>query len=145
MNLQVKKLNEDSIIPTYGSNYAAGLDLYAYGDFTIEKNSRRPIPTGISIEWNGDDAENYYMRIAPRSGLSVKKSIDIGAGVVDYDYRGQIFVCIINNGNEDYEIKSGDRIAQMILEKIKRFNKIEEILEHSNTDRGEGGFGSTGK
>ena len=145
MQLFVKKLNEDSVIPTYGSSCAAGLDLYAYGDHVIPANSRIPIPTGISIEWHGSNAQEYYMRVAPRSGLSVKKCIDIGAGVVDYDYRGQIFVCFINNGNEEYVINSGDRIAQMILERINRFVQISEIDEHTKTDRGEGGFGSTGK
>ena len=112
MNLFVKKLNEDSIIPIYGSNLAAGLDLYAYGDHIVPAKSRLPIPTGISIEWHGTDAQEYYMRIAARSGLSVKHSIDIGAGVVDYDYRGQIYVCFVNNGENEYVIRSGDRIAQ---------------------------------
>ena len=145
MQLFVKKLNADSIIPTYGSSCAAGLDLYAYGEHIIPANKRLGIPTGISIEWHGSEAQEYYMRIAPRSGLSVKKSIDIGAGVVDYDYRGQIYVCFINNGDEDYVIKSGDRIAQMILERINRFLLISEIEEHTQTERGDGGFGSTGK
>ena len=144
MNLFIKKLNKDSILPSYGSKYSAGLDINAYGDHIVKSKSRKLIPTGISIEWHGTDAQNHYMRIAPRSGLSVKNSIDIGAGVVDYDYRGEIFVCFINNGENDYNINSGDRIAQMILERINRFDKINEIEEHSSTERGESGFGSTG-
>jgi len=145
MNLLFKKLNEDSITPSYGSEFAAGLDLYAYGDHHIVAGSRKLIPTGISVEYNGPNSKEYYLRISPRSGLSVKNSIDIGAGVVDWDYRGQIFVCFINNGDSDYQIKSGDRIAQMILERINRFNLITEIFEHSETIRGNGGIGSTGK
>jgi dUTP pyrophosphatase len=109
-----------------------------------KKKSRKLIQTGISIEWHGTDAQEYYMRIAPRSGLSVKYSIDIGAGVVDYDYRGELFVCFINNSEFEFNIKSGDRIAQMILERINRFDKICEIEEHTSTERGIGGFGSTG-
>jgi len=145
MNLLIKKLNEDSIIPSYGSEFAAGLDLHAYGDYTVPARSRKVIPTGISVEYNGPNDKEYYLRIAPRSGLSAKNSIDIGAGVVDWDYRGQIYVCFINNSDNEYQIKSGDRIAQMILERINRFNLITEVFEHSETTRGDGGFGSTGK
>lgn len=144
MNLLVKKIYSDSIIPTYGSEYAAGLDLYAYGEHIIPSKTRKLIPTGISVEWNGDNANEYYLRIAPRSGLSVKYSIDIGAGVIDYDYRGQIHICFINNGDNDYKINNNDRVAQMILEKINRFSIIQEIEEHTNTKRGDNGFGSTG-
>ena len=144
MNLFVKKLNLDSILPSFGSNFAAGLDVYAYGHHMVPAHSRLVIPTGISIEWHGEDYDQYYMRIAPRSGLSVKHQIDIGAGVIDYDYRGQINVCFINNGDSDYNIKSGDRIAQLILERINRFCKIIEIEEHSSSIRGSNGFGSTG-
>jgi dUTP pyrophosphatase len=144
MQLLVKKLKENAIIPSYGSRYAAGMDLYAYGEHFIEAGTRKLIPTGISIEWKGEDANKYYIRIAPRSGLAVKHSIDIGAGVVDFDYRGEIFVCFINNGPKDYKIAHGDRIAQMILEKINIFEEIIEISQLTNTERGEGGFGSTG-
>ena len=145
MKLNVKKLHTDSQIPIYGSEYAAGLDLFSYIDIKVNANSRVLIPTGISVSWNGEFAEEYYLRIAPRSGLSVKHKIDIGAGVVDYDYRGELFVCFINNNDKEYEIKKGDRIAQMILTKINKFDIIEEVTEHSETKRGENGFGSTGK
>ena len=144
MKLNIKKLNDDSKIPTYGSDYAAGLDIYSAVDLDIPSNTRKLVPTGISIAWNGDDDKNYYLRIAPRSGLSVKNNIDIGAGVVDYDYRGEIFICFINNGPVTYSIKKGDRIAQGILEKINRFDIIQEVQELEETNRGEVGFGSTG-
>lgn len=108
------------------------------------------VGTGISVSWKndieGEDPKNYYLRIAPRSGLSVKNNIDIGAGVVDYDYRGEIFVCFINNSlDATYSIKAGDRIAQMILTRIERFNDISIVESHEETNRGENGFGSTGK
>lgn len=145
MKLNIKKLHLDSQMPIYGSEYAAGLDLFSYIDLKVSANSRALIPTGISLSWEGEFADQYYLRIAPRSGLSVKQSIDIGAGVVDYDYRGELFVCFINNNNKEYQIKKGDRIAQMILTKINKFDIIEEVTEHSETKRGENGFGSTGK
>lgn len=144
MNLLIKKLYDDAIPPTYGSEYAAGLDLYAFGEYNIPSKTRRVISTGICIEWFGLDAKNYYMRIAPRSGLSVKNCIDIGAGVIDYDYRGEIKVCFINNSDDEYTIKHGDRIAQCILEKISRFTSINIVEELDTTDRGVNGFGSTG-
>jgi dUTP pyrophosphatase len=169
MKLLVKKLQEDAVLPSYGSEDAAGLDLCAYGEHKVLAHTRKLIPTGICIEWKQNETnefldkinelmypeqqekqqqekqQKYYMRIAPRSGLSVKHSIDIGAGVIDADYRGEIKICFINNSDLDYEIKHGERIAQGILEKISRFQQIIQIDELSSTDRGQGGFGSTGK
>jgi dUTP pyrophosphatase len=144
MKLNIKKVNNNAILPSYGSDFAAGLDLYSSVDMIVPSNSRKLISTGISISWDGEDSKNYYLRIAPRSGLSVKSSIDIGAGVVDYDYRGELFICFINNGNTNYSIKQGDRIAQAILEKINRFDTICEVDILDETNRGSGGFGSTG-
>jgi len=118
-------------------------------DIDVPPQSRRLVGTGISVSWLSDDfenAQNYYLRIAPRSGLSVKNSIDVGAGVVDYDYRGEIFVCFINNSLDSmYSVKAGDRIAQMILTRIERFSDVAVVESHEETKRGSGGFGSTGK
>lgn len=150
MKLLIKKLYPDALTPTYGSAGAAGLDLCAYGEHIVPARTRKLISTGISIQWitnieNNDKPEDYYFRIAPRSGLTVKHSIEIGAGVVDSDYRGEVKVCFINNSDSSYSITHGDRIAQGILERIKRFSSIEVVDELVETDRGEGGFGSTGK
>lgn len=150
MKLLVKKLTETAQIPIYGSDYAAGMDLFSSIDIDIAPQSRKLVATGISLSWTNEneeeDPKNYYLRIAPRSGLSVKNNIDIGAGVVDYDYRGEIFVCFINNSvDKYYSIKKGDRIAQMILTRINRFETVEEVDAHEDTNRGTGGFGSTGK
>lgn len=150
MKLFVKKLYPDTIIPTYGSNGAAGLDLSAYGEHVVPARTRKLIPTGLCVQWINDikteeKVEDYYLRIASRSGLSVKHSIDIGAGVVDSDYRGEVKVCFINNSDSDYQIAHGDRIAQGILERIVRFGSIDVVDELVETTRGEGGFGSTGK
>jgi dUTP pyrophosphatase len=154
MKLLIKKLYPDALIPSYGSNGAAGLDLCAYGEYIVPAKTRKLISTGISIQWilsnNGNNVENenpgdYYFRIAPRSGLTVKHCIEIGAGVVDSDYRGEVKVCFINNSDSSYSIAHGDRIAQGILERIKRFDTVEVVDELIETSRGEGGFGSTGK
>jgi len=149
MKLLIKKLNENVHMPIYGSQYAAGMDLMSSVDMEVPPQTRKLVATGISVSWvsgNCENAQNYYLRIAPRSGLSVKNNIDIGAGVVDYDYRGEIFVCFINNSlDKTYSIKSGDRIAQMILTRIERFSDINIVDEHEDTERGSGGFGSTGK
>jgi dUTP pyrophosphatase len=149
MKLLVKQLTETAQLPRYGSEYAAGMDLMSNVDIDVPPQSRRLVGTGISVSWvsgNCEDAQKYYLRIAPRSGLSVKNNIDVGAGVVDYDYRGEIFVCFINNSIDNvYSIKAGDRIAQMILTRIERFNHVNLVESHEDTERGEGGFGSTGK
>ena len=150
MKLLIKKLYPDAFVPSYGSTGAAGLDLCAYGEHIVPARTRKLISTGISIQWisnneNNDKPEDYYFRIAPRSGLTVKHCVEIGAGVVDSDYRGEVKVCFINNSDTSYSITHGDRIAQGILEKIKRFSSIEVVDELVETDRGDGGFGSTGK
>jgi dUTP pyrophosphatase len=87
--------------------------------------------------------ENTYARIAPRSGLAWKHFIDVGAGVVDYDYRGPVGVVLYNHGDADFTIERGDRIAQLILERICMAD-VKEVEELPDTDRGSGGFGSTG-
>jgi dUTP pyrophosphatase len=100
MNLNIKKLSENIVLPSYGSAFAAGLDVSSSDDYVVLPRSRIVVSTGISVSWNGEDCNNYYLRVAPRSGLSVKNNIDIGAGVIDCDYRGEIKVCFINNDNE---------------------------------------------
>lgn len=148
MKLLIKKLNNDAITPSYGNKFDAGLDLSAYGEHIVPAKTRKLIPTSLCVQWTSETPDEYpheyYLRIAPRSGLSVKHSIDIGAGVVDSSYRGEIKVCFINNSDKDYIISHGDRIAQGILERIKTFNFIEIVDELNNTERGEGGWGSTG-
>ena len=95
--------------------------------------------TGLSISFPA----GLYARIAPRSGLALKKFIDVGVGVVDADYRGEVGVVLFNHGDQDFEVKMGDRIAQLILEKIST-PEVEEVSRLDSTVRGSGGFGSTG-
>ena len=151
MRLNIKTLHPDAQVPTYGSSAAAGMDLFSTKDILVTAKTRVLVPTGISVSWESsygldETPEKYYLRIAPRSGLSVKHSIDIGAGVVDSDYRGEIFVCFINHSeNKDYQIQKGDKIAQMILTRFEQFSEVALVDDHSVTERGVGGFGSTGR
>ena len=147
LQLNIKKLVEEAQLPIYGSQYAAGMDVFSKADYSIPPRTRKLIGTGISVSWSSeirlDDETNYYLRVAPRSGLAAKSSVDVGAGVIDYDYRGEVFVLLVNNHNENtYEVKKGDKIAQLIMEKINR-PIIGIVTEHSETKRGTGGFGST--
>lgn len=87
--------------------------------------------------------EGCYGRVAPRSGLAAKKFIDVGAGVIDYDYRGNVGVVLFNFGDEDFKVSKGDRIAQLICERIC-YPRLEECKTLDVTERGVGGFGSTG-
>lgn len=139
MTIKFKKLSQDATIPTYGSSEAIGMDLYASVDIKIYPQSRELVATDIACEI----PDGTYLRIAPRSGLAMKFGIDVLAGVIDPDYRGALGVILQNNGDDLFTIKKGDRIAQAILEEAVRANII-EVDDISDTDRGEGGFGSTG-
>lgn len=137
--LRVKKLSEHATIPVRGSDGAAGYDLSAAYDCVVKAKSKELVKTDLSIAI----PKNTYARIAPRSGLAYKKFIDVLAGVVDYDYRGNVGVILANFGDEDFEVKKGDRIAQMILERITTPECV-EVEDLEATERGAGGFGSTG-
>lgn len=134
-----KKLHEKAQLPTRGSENAAGLDLYAVDVAQIWPGAQVKIPTGLAVEI----PRGFYGRVAPRSGLAVNFGINVHAGVVDSDYRGEIHVCLINHGDKIKEIKPGDRIAQLIIEQIS----MEPAMwadELAGTERGAGSFGSTG-
>ena len=128
--MKVKRLVNHAKLPIRGSTGATGYDLHAAEKCVIPANSRGVVKTGIAIEV----PEGLYARIAPRSGLSVKKSIDVGAGVVDRDYRGEVGVVLINHSNKDFEVNVGDRIAQMILEQIKTREVEEQANSRSDKD-----------
>lgn len=138
--MKIKRLNSNALIPKKGSEFAAGYDLYASEAGTIKPRERRLIKTGIVLEI----PEGYYGRIAPRSGLAFKSGIDVMAGVIDSDYRGEIGVILYNSDSlNDFIFGVGDKIAQIIFEKYHDFDIIES-KELNDTDRGSGGFGSTG-
>ena len=147
MRIEYIKLNEDAIEPTRGSDYAAGYDLYAISyskevkTIKIKPHETKLINTGIAMKI----PEGYFGGIYARSGLSVKQGLRPSncVGVIDSDYRGEIMVALHNDSNEIQKIKVHDRIAQLIIQKFEavEFVKTETL---DNTDRGSGGFGSTG-
>jgi dUTP pyrophosphatase len=140
MILKIKKLDPKAIIPTRANPTDAGADLYALEDIRIQPNSRELVRTGISLEV----PESYYARIAPRSGLAYKSGIDVLAGVVDSSYRGEVGVILLNTDSQKiFNIRAGDRIAQLIIEAHYNMT-IKEVDSLSDTTRGDGGFGSTG-
>ncbi|ACO63581.1 deoxyuridine 5'-triphosphate nucleotidohydrolase [Micromonas commoda] len=137
--LRVKKISEHATLPVRGSDGAAGYDLASAYDYVVPARGKELVKTDLSIAIPKDT----YARIAPRSGLAWKHFIDTGAGVVDYDYRGNVGVILFNHGEKDFEVKKGDRVAQLILERITT-PEVLEVEDLDATDRGAGGFGSTG-
>ena len=141
----VKKLNDKAVLPKYGTNFAAGADLFALleeDSLIIRPGETHFIKTGICLEI----PEGYAGFIYASSGLSCKKGLAPAnkVGVIDCDYRGEIMVALYNHSNEDRVIEQGERIAQIVIEKAEQFEFIEtDSLDE--TDRGEKGFGSTGK
>jgi dUTP pyrophosphatase len=135
----VKKLSKNATLPKRCSEFAAGYDLYSSCELVIKPSEYKLVQTDISIAI----PEGTYGRIAPRSGLAVKNGIDVLAGVVDYDYRGPVGVILINHSKYDFTIKVGDRIAQLVLEKIET-PEVKETDDLPSTVRSSSGFGSTG-
>ncbi|NWX37819.1 DUT protein, partial [Notiomystis cincta] len=138
--LRFTKLSENAFAPSRGSARAAGYDLYSAYDCVIPPMEKAVVKTDIQIAL----PSGCYGRVAPRSGLAAKHFIDVGAGVIDEDYRGNVGVVLFNFGKETFEVKKGDRIAQLICERIY-YPELEEVETLDDTERGEGGFGSTGK
>lgn len=143
MNVKIKKLDERATIPTYGTQYSAGADLYAVADadITIKPHETILIHTGLSVEI----PEGYAGLIYARSGLASKKGLAPAnkVGVVDSDYRGEVMVALHNHGETEQTVSHGERIAQLVIAPFLKaeFTLSEELTE---TVRGEGGFGSTG-
>ena len=142
MKLKIKKLIPEAIIPAYQSELAAGVDLHSIEDYILKPMERKLIKTGLAFEIE----EGYEVQIRPRSGLAFKHGITVlnSPGTIDADYRGEIMVLLINLGNEEFEIKKGERIAQAVIAPVVQA-KIMEVEELSDTKRGEKGFGSTGR
>lgn len=137
--LLIKRMTEFATLPSKGSKLAAGHDLHAAYDYVIKARGKEMVKTDLQIAL----PSGCYGRVAPRSGLAWKHSIDVGAGVIDEDYRGPLNVILFNFGEQDFEIKRGDRIAQLICEKIEQTD-VKEVTDLDATERGTNGFGSTG-
>jgi len=145
MKLFIKKLNENAIVPKQATTGSAGYDLSACIEhaITIQPNEIVKIPTGISVAF---EEKNAVILIYARSSLATKFGISLvnSVGVVDSDYRGEIIVALSNFGKEPYTIEPNERIAQMVITPI--FTPTVEVVQTlSETERGNGGFGSTGK
>lgn len=138
--LKFAQLHADARLPTRGSTHAAGLDLYSIEKVTILARGRAAVSTGLAVAI----PHGYYGRVAPRSGLAVKHGLDVLAGVIDSDYRGEIICALVNHNDESFEIEAGMRIAQLIIESIATPRPVwsEDLSE---TERGRAGFGSTGE
>ncbi|CAK9100436.1 unnamed protein product [Durusdinium trenchii] len=135
----VKRLTPSAVLPARGSKAAAGFDLAAAEATVIPAGGQGLVKTGISIAI----PEGTYARVAPRSGLAVKKMIHTGAGVVHHAHRGEVGVVLFNHGAEDFAVSVGDRVAQLILQQISLVD-CQEVASLDETLRGAGGFGSTG-
>ena len=137
--VKVKRLNNNARIPVKGTPEAAGYDLAATQIAVCLAHGKVLVKTGLSLAMTS----GCYGRIAPRSGLALKKFIDVGVGVVDAAYRGELGIVLFNFSDTDFQINMGDKVAQLIFEKIK-IPVLKEVDSLEDTDRGNKGFGSTG-
>jgi dUTP pyrophosphatase len=133
------KLSPKATTPSLATPLSAGYDLYSAYEYIVPAKGKELIKTDIAVQIPSD----YYGRVAPRSGLAWSNFIDVGAGVIDADYRGDLRVLLFNFSDKDFKVNKGDRVAQLIIQKIIRPEFIEIKLDQSS--RGAGGFGSTGK
>ncbi len=140
VKVKVKKLRVDAIVPKYAHPGDAGMDLFSVENIVVPRGERRLIKTGISMEL----PEGYFASIRGKSGLAYKKGILILAGVIEYTYRGEYGVVVVNTGDEDFIVEKDDKVAQVLIQPIATV-ELEEAEELSDTARGEGGFGSTDK
>ncbi len=141
MQLKVKKLNPSAILPSYAREGDAGLDLFAVRSLTIEPGRSALVPTGIAIELPpGTEAQ-----VRPRSGLALKHGLSVlnTPGTIDEGYRGEVGVILINHGTNAFTVEPGMKIAQMVVSPRIQVSVV-EVPELSDTERGAGGFGSTG-
>jgi len=137
--LNFKRLDPRATLPTRGSQASAGLDLYSIEAVSLDPGQRAIARTGLAVAI----PEGFYGRVAPRSGLATKKGVDVLAGVIDADYRGEIGCLIYNAGQERLELEAGTKVCQLIIEKIAS-PQAAWADELTDTERGGGGFGSTG-
>ncbi len=139
MKLKIKKLNNKAVLPSYAHENDAGMDLFSVEDFILSSGERIVCQTGIAMAI----PMGFVGLIWDKSGIAAKRGIKTLSGVIDSSYRGEIGVVLYNLSGEDYKISKGDKVAQMLIQKIES-PEIEEVDNLEDTDRGDGGFGSTG-
>jgi dUTP pyrophosphatase len=140
LSIKIKKLHPDAIVPNFAHPGDAGMDLFSIETVTIKSGERKKIGTGIAIEL----PVGYASLIWDKSGLATNHGLTNLAGVIDAGYRGEYFITILNTGDTDYTIEKGHKIAQMLIQKVEH-PAIEEVTELSDSARGTGGHGSSGK
>lgn len=141
--MKIKLVSPNAVVPTYGSKCAAGMDLYSSDTYSIAPGETVLVHTGISMEI----PDRYFGAIYPRSGLATKRGLRLAncVGVVDSDYRGEIMVALYNDSTETQSVELRDRIAQMVIQPYERPQVFDVVNELSDTERGSGGFGHTGR
>ncbi len=139
IKIKIKKLHPDAIIPHYAHSGDAGLDIYSNENAIIPPKERMLISTGLAIEL----PEGYVSLIKDKSGIAYKRGLTHMAGVIEYTYTGEYKILLYNTTEQPYEIKKGEKIAQLVIVPVATAD-IEEVQELSETQRGDGAFGSTG-
>lgn len=139
MKIRVKKLHPDAKVPAFAHPGDAGMDLYSVEDMVLVPGARASVPTGIAIEL----PDGYVSLVWDKSGPSHKFGVKTLGGVLDSGYRGEYLIGLVNLGQEPFEIKKGQKVAQLLIQRVEH-PEIEEADELSDTSRGAGGFGSTG-
>jgi len=139
IKIKIKKINPEAITPHYSHEGDAGMDVYSVEDVLIKPGERFAVPTGLAIEL----PPGYVSLIWDKSGIALKHGITTMAGVVEHTYRGEYKILLFNSSNSDYNIKKGEKVAQLLIQPIVTA-EIEETDKLSETKRAEGGFGSTG-
>ena len=142
MTLKFKRIHPDAVLPAYAHPSDAGMDIWSVADMTVPARGRALVPTGLVVLL----PPLYEAQVRPRSGLALKHGITVlnTPGTIDSGYRGEIGVILFNSSDVDFQVKKGDRVAQVVIAPVTQ-PVIEEAQEIDETDRGAGGFGSTGK
>ncbi len=139
MKILVKKLHADAILPSYAHPGDAGMDLYSVADLVLKPGERASVPTGIAMGL----PEGTVALVWDKSGVSHKHGVKVLGGVIDAGYRGEYLIGLVNLSQEDYAIKAGQKIAQVLIQRVEHPD-MEEVAELDDTSRGDGRFGSTG-
>ena len=139
VSIKVKKLKENAVVPRYAHEGDAGMDVCSTEYCVLRPGERKLISTGIAMEL----PEGYFASIRDKSGLAYKKGITTLGGVIEHTYRGEYGVVVLNTGDEDFVIRAGDKVAQVVIIPVASV-EVEEVDELGDSVRGEDGFGSTG-
>ncbi len=137
--VRVKKLRLDAKLPSYVHPGDAGMDVFAAEDTLVRSGERASVPTGIAMEL----PEGYVSLVWDKSGIAFKTGVTTIGGVIDAGYRGEYLIGVVNLGSEDYIFKKWEKVAQVLIQPVERV-EIAEVVELTDTSRGDGGFGSTG-